>query len=104
MSNDDCLTAPECPIYPNCPEAALKLYVWQPVWHGSKSIFVMAESEPQAIEFANKEMKRLTDQTNDPDYNGGEGYYYDRDFDGWGTDYYKLNILKVGQVVLNDND
>ena len=76
----------------------MKLYAFQPKGHGQKSFFVIAESEQQAREFISNKIAELL-------ANGEDGFdYSDYEFQGWGTDYYRLEILEVGQVVLNDND
>jgi len=65
----------------------LKLYAFQPQGHGELSFFTIASSEDEARAAVDKHIKD-TDcaWTN-----------------GWGTDYYKLTVVEVGQVIENDN-
>jgi hypothetical protein len=67
-------------------QTELKLYAWQPDGHGELSAFVMAASEEEATTAIFNQIGKE------------EG-----EMDGFGTVYYKLTVLKRGQVVFNDN-
>lgn len=75
----------------------VRLFAWQPQGHGEYSFFVAAHSEEDAracveryiAEHLSKDdWARLTEYSTD----------------GWGTDYYELTVLEVGQVISNSND
>ena len=70
---------------------SIKLYAWQPDGHGEYSFYVTAYSKEQAIAAVEKHMQ------DDP----WEGNFLES---GWGTDYYQLTVLDVGQVITNAND
>lgn len=73
----------------------LSLYAFQPQGHGEASFFVMAESEDEARESVRN---FIVEETKRADEKG-----YDFNPEGFGTDYYKLTVLKQGQVAANDN-
>lgn len=64
-----------------------KLYAWQPQGHGEYSFFVVAHSEEEARKAVGAAVI-------------GEPKQY---CNGWGTDYHKLSIADIGEVILNDN-
>lgn len=64
----------------------VKLFAWQPQGHGELSFFVAARGEEEAREAVDK-------------YIANEQYRVG----GWGTDYYELTVVEVGQVITNDN-
>ncbi len=66
----------------------IKLYVWQPDGHGEYSFFVAAKSKEEATAAIER-------------YRGKDNLH--NKSDGWGTDYYSLTVLEVGQVITNDN-
>ena len=70
---------------------AVRLFAWQPQGHGELSFFVAARSEAEAREAVEKYIDNL-----------GPGWR--KAYEGkWGTDYYELTVLEVGQVITNDN-
>lgn len=74
----------------------IKLYAWQPDGHGEYSFFVAASSEKEAEEAVEK---YISDHKNKYD-----GHHLgDYEIGGCGTDYYKLTVFSVGEVVTNDN-
>lgn len=75
----------------------VKLYSFQPKWHGPLSFFVMAESKAKAIEFIDDEIARrkmLRDEDNISEY----------DVKGWKTDNYICTEVIYGEVLTNPND
>jgi hypothetical protein len=72
----------------------MKLFAWQPDGHGQQSFFVMAENESQAFSAVEAEIQRLLSE---------KDWFSSYDYAGWGTDYYKLTIADVGEVIANDN-
>jgi hypothetical protein len=66
----------------------IRLYAFQPKGHGERSFFVAAASEDEAKCAVEKHLTRVSE-------------YEKR---GWGTDYYEMTVLDVGQVVSNTND
>lgn len=74
----------------------MKLYAWQPKGHGEQSFFVMAENEESARKAVNKEIELKTADS--------DSFLSEREFEGWGTDYYVLTVAVPGQVLMNDND
>ena len=73
----------------------MKLYAFHPGGHGQYSFFVCAESEDKAREIVTEHIHKNHMKTDRlPDYEA----------DGWGTDYYEVEVLDVGQVAENSND
>ena len=72
----------------------MKLYAFKPNGHGECSFFTIAKNKKQAIEIIDKHIK-------DKYYKNGELDYRAK---GWSTDYYKIFIIKEGEVIENDND
>ena len=68
----------------------MKLYVWRPDGHGQKTFMVVAASEDEGRQAVTAYIK--------------ENYDSDYGSDGWGTDYYMLEVFEPGQVAENDND
>jgi hypothetical protein len=81
-----------------------RLFAWQPNGHGEKSFFVVAETEEQARAAVEAKISDLLAKSKDGDYFGEDGIYSEIDFSGWGTDYYKLTVADIGEVVMNSND
>lgn len=72
----------------------MELYVFTPQGHGQLSFYVMANSTAEA--WVNVEMyikKNLIDEKGELKYEA----------QGWGTDYYLLEVAKPHQVLINDN-
>jgi hypothetical protein len=75
----------------------MKLYAWQPKGHGEYSFFVCAESEQEAKNAVDAHIKKhLNQQDNE--------YIGDYEIGGWGTDYYRLTVVRPLSVVTNSND
>ena len=77
----------------DCREALFKqahrLYAYQPKGCGQLSFFVTARSEDEARRVVDKHISGIKNTYS---------------IDGWGTDYYKLTVMEVGEVVVNYND
>ena len=73
-----------------------RLYAWQPKGYGELSLFVMASSEKAALEYVESKIAELISSDSD----GFSAYY----FRGFGTDYYELSVVGVGEVLFNCND
>lgn len=69
------------------------LYAWHPDGHGDYSFFVAARSQKEAIEAVEEWIANNPDQPL-------IGYHTKE----WGTDYYNLTVLDIGQVITNAND
>jgi len=82
----------------------MQLYAWQPKGPDEQSFFVMAETQEQAKAAIDAKIASLLAKYADPGYIDEDGYYSDFDFAGWGTDYYRLTIANVGEVVMNSNN
>jgi starvation-inducible outer membrane lipoprotein len=76
----------------------MKLFVWHPSGHGQYTFSVVAKDQDKAWAIIDRYIK--SKHTNDPMY-GSEFNYV---ADGWGTDYYKLQVFEIGQVFEHDND
>ncbi len=72
------------------PGRVFMLYAFQPTGHGPYSFFVASYSEDEAKATIERYIS--------------ENQLSGHSFDGWGTDDYKLTILPIGQVIINDND
>ena len=73
------------------------LYAWQPKGHGEYSFFVAASSKAEAIKAIEKYIEEHMDKDDD--------HYLDEyNIKGWGTDYYDLTILPIGEAITNSND
>lgn len=70
----------------------MNLYLWRPKGHGEFSFGVVAESEEEARFLVEQEIARLR--------SGGMRY----ETDGWGTDYYVLEVFPPGAVFSHEND
>jgi hypothetical protein len=68
----------------------MKLFGWKPKGHGEYSFFVVADSEEKAQLAVNEYIKNHKLR---PD-----------ECQGWGTDYYELEVAEVGQVLYNCNE
>jgi hypothetical protein len=76
----------------------MKLYAFTPKGHGQYSFFVMAEDEEHARKAVENKIKKLLAE-------GEDGTHFsDYNFDGWGTDYYRVEVFDANQVALNAND
>ena len=82
----------------------MKLYAWQPNGHGEQSFFVLAETEEQARAAVEAKIADLLAKHADDNYFEDDGNYSEMDFSGWGTDYYKLTVAGVAEVIMNSND
>jgi len=71
----------------------MKLYAYQPKGHGEYSFFTIAESEEEAKKAVDKYIAETLTENATVKYEAR----------GWGTDYYRLTVLKAGQVIENDN-
>lgn len=72
----------------------MRLFAWQPKGHGSLSFFTIAENKEQALIAVQKYINKLQKEGQELPYEAS----------GWGTDYYELTILEVGDVAVNAND
>jgi hypothetical protein len=72
------------------------LYAFQPDGHGQYSFFVAATSEKEARTCVDKYISEHKGKNDDH-------YLGDYEVDGWGTHYYELTVLDVGEVITNDN-
>ena len=76
---------------------AVRLYAWQPKGHGEYSFFVAAASETLARDAINNYIQAHIGKS--------DGHYLtDYGISGWGTDYYELSVIDVGEVITNAND
>ena len=78
----------------------MKLYSFTPKGHGQESFFVIAENEDEAKSAINKRIEELLQKCEDEE----DVPYGEDDFQGWGTEYYRLTIYEIGQVALHNND
>lgn len=76
----------------------MKLYAFTPRGHGQYSFYVMAESEEAARLAVDEKIKKLMTEGED------NIRISDYEVQGWGTDYYHLQILDSNEVVFNPND
>lgn len=74
----------------------MKLFVWTPDSHGQLSFFVMAENEQQARAAVDAHVEMVRHDRSD--------YIGRNPVDGWGTDYYTLDVYDIGEVVEHEND
>lgn len=72
----------------------LQLYVYSPNGHGSLTFAVVASSEAEAYALVDARVRAEYSSAN-----GVLGYYSQ----GWGTDYYTLEVLPAGQVFEHEN-
>ncbi len=79
----------------------MKLYVWQPDYHGPLSFFVMAESEEKAEAEVNKYIHNHRKKTINTDKI--EQAITPYDYDGLGSEGYSVKIYNENEVVINDN-
>jgi hypothetical protein len=70
----------------------MKVFVFRPSGHGESTFSVLAENYKEAINYIEKYIERQVDR----------GDYCS--YDGWGTDYYKVEIHDTGEVFENAND
>jgi hypothetical protein len=75
----------------------MKLFVWHPSGHGQYTFSVVAESEERAFQIIDAHIKA---NHMDNTWPGDTSYVAD----GWGTDYYKLQVFEIEQVFEHDND
>jgi hypothetical protein len=75
----------------------VKLFAWQPKGHGEFSFFVAATSEEEA--------RKAVDGYIALHKGKDDGHYIDNTTASrWGTDYYELKVVEIGEVITNEND
>lgn len=77
----------------------MKLFAFTPKGHGQQSFFVMANSEEEARHAVQNKINELLAGRGDDGCS-----YSDYDFEGFGTDYYRLDVYELNHVALNSND
>ena len=75
------------------------LYVWRPQGHGQLSFFVVEWNEAAERKRVEAEIARLRALPC-----GDMGWIMGYEVQGWGTDYYQLEVYQAGQVVTHEDD
>lgn len=73
----------------------MKLYAFRPRGHGELSFYVMETSERGARLMVSEYIKRKLN---------GDDEMYAHYANGWGTDYYEMEVYEQGFVAINSND
>ena len=94
--NEDIKTETKEPLAVDL-QRGVSLYAWQPRGHGELSFFVAASTEDEARKAIGKYIEDHLDKDDDH-------YVSEYNTQGWGTDYYDMEILHIGEVVTNCND
>lgn len=93
----------------------VRLFAWQPDGHGEHGFFVAANSEEEARKCVEKYIAehlirpgargKTIDELLLPGASGKDDVPLgESEINGWGTDYYKLTVVEVGQVIVNENN